>query len=159
MMRTLLSVVVASVVMAVVGAGPALARGPIGPHQHFVGLVNGASSNGVVRVVCGGPVYAGRTGPVAGGQTMSVRQVPAGRGYTGLFGSVYAWFVPQSSAVGAPPMRKFTTYGRPQAVPTRARVPCGGPGQVEFSSCPYLAPCAYGWVTDYVKVRFVDIAA
>jgi hypothetical protein len=38
-------------------------------------------------------------------------------------------------------------------------VPCGGTGQVEFSSCPYLAPCAYGWVPDYVNVRFIDIAA
>ena len=33
-----------------------------------------------------------------------------------------------------------------------------GTGRVEFSSCPYLAPCAYGWVPDYVTVQFVNIA-
>jgi hypothetical protein len=159
MVRALLSLVIASVVVPVLGAGPALAQRPIGPHQHFVGLVNGSSSSAVVHVVCGGPVYSGRTGPVAGGQTMSVRQVSAGYGYTGPFGQVYAWFVPQSSSAGAPPMLKFTTYGTPQAIPTSTQVPCGGSGQAEFSSCPYLAPCAYGWVPYYVKVQFVDIAA
>ena len=30
---------------------------------------------------------------------------------------------------------------------------------VEFSSCPYLAPCAFGWIPDYVNVQFVNIAA
>jgi len=158
-MRVLLSFVVASVVVVVVGVGPALAQRAIGPDQHFVGLVNGASSNAVVHVVCGGPIYSGRTGPVAGGQTMSVREVSASSGYTGPFSHVYAWFVPQSSSAGAPPMLKFTTYGAPQAVPTSTQVPCGGSGQVEFSSCQYLAPCAYGWVPYYVKVQFVDIAA
>jgi hypothetical protein len=46
-----------------------------------------------------------------------------------------------------------------QSIPTSIQVPCGGSGQVEFSSCPYLAPCAYGWVAEYVTVSFVDIAA
>jgi hypothetical protein len=38
-------------------------------------------------------------------------------------------------------------------------VPCSGTGKVEFSSCPYLAPCAFGWVPAYVDVTFNNIAA
>jgi hypothetical protein len=53
---------------------------------------------------------------------------------------------------------KFRRYNAPQAIPTSVKVPCDSTGQVEFSSCPYLAPCAYGWVPDYVAVQFVNIA-
>jgi hypothetical protein len=70
---------------------------------------------------------------------------------------VYAWFVP-SAGGAAPQMLKFTQYGVAQSIPTSIQVPCDGSGQVEFSSCPYLAPCAAGWVPDYVSVRFVNIA-
>jgi hypothetical protein len=121
--------------------------------------VNGSHINPSVRVICPGPIGGNRTGPVAGGQTMSVAQIAGGGGYTGLFSQIYAWFVPTSSAKGAPTMLKFVTYGTPKAIPTSIRVPCSGRGTVEFSSCPYLAPCAYGWVPDDVGVRFVDIAA
>ena len=58
----------------------------------------------------------------------------------------------------APEQLKFISYHAPQAIPTSVEVPCAGPGQVVFSSCPYLAPCAYGWVPDYVTVKFVNIA-
>jgi hypothetical protein len=81
-----------------------------------------------------------------------------GHGYTGPFAQIYAWFVPQSTATTAPAQVKFISYNAPQAIPTSVQVPCDGTGQVEFSSCPYLAPCAYGWVPDYVAVQFVNIA-
>jgi hypothetical protein len=83
--------------------------------------------------------------------------VARGNGYTSTFRQVYAWFVPASNSP-APTQLKFTRYGQPQNVPTSVRVPCGGTGRVEFSSCPYLAPCVYGWVPNYVTVRFEDIA-
>ena len=38
------------------------------------------------------------------------------------------------------------------------RVPCAGHGEVEFSSCPYLAPCPCGWVPDMVKARWENVA-
>jgi hypothetical protein len=114
----------------------------------------------VVYTVCAGPASAGRTGPVAGGQTISVVRTRRGHGYTGPFAQIYAWFVPQNTATTtAPAQLKFTSYNAPQAIPTSVQVPCDGSGQVEFSSCPYLAPCAYGWIPAYVAVQFVNIAA
>jgi hypothetical protein len=150
---------VAALISFLPGASIAAAQEPIGPGQHFIGLVNGSNTNVQVFVVCPGPVGGGRTGPVAGGQTMAVARTANGKGYTGLFSQVYAWFVPATSGGAAPPALKFTEYGQPQSIPTSFRVPCSGKGRVEFSSCPYLAPCAAGWVPDYVSVRFVDIAA
>jgi hypothetical protein len=150
---------IGAVLLFGVGVGSAAAQEPIGPNQYFLGLVNGSNNDPAVYVVCPGPVYAGRTGPVAGGQTMSVAQVASGGGYTGLFSNVNSWFVPVPATYAANPTEvKFTEYGVPQSIPTSIQVPCGGTGQVEFSSCPYLAPCAYGWVPDYVSVRFINIA-
>lgn len=143
--------------------GSAVAQQPIGPDQHFIGLVNGSNNDAAVYTVCGGPISPGRTGPVASGQTMSVAEVASGGGYTGPFSQIYAWFVPSAPspapASAAPTMLKFSTYGDPQTIPTAIRVPCYGSGQVEFSPCPYRAPCVFGWTPDIVKVRFVDIAA
>ena len=149
--------------IALAGLGPAVgsaaAQQPIGPNQHFIGLVNGSNNDPEVRVVCGGPVSPGRTGQVAGGQSMSVAHVASGGGYTGPVSQVYAWFVPSSSSSARPTQLKFIEYGVSQSIPTSIQVPCYGNGHVEFSSCPYLAPCAYGWTPDYVSVRFIDIAA
>jgi hypothetical protein len=158
--RALVAVLATAVVLVLPTAtATASAQKAIGPNQHFVGLVNGSKANAEVRVVCGGPIYSGRTGSVAGGQTMSVAKVANGGGYTGPYRAVNAWFVPASASSTPPTQLKFTAYGVPQSIPTSIQVPCGGSGQVEFSSCPYLAPCAYGWVPEYVTVSFVDIAA
>jgi hypothetical protein len=154
--RTLATVALAVTVIAI-AAAPAGA-GPIGPNQHFSGLVNGKRSSVVVTTVCAGPA-AGRTGPVAGGQTLTVVRGRGRHGYTGPFTAIYAWFVPQSGMTTAPTQLKFESYRAPQAIPTSVQVPCDGTGEVEFSSCPYLAPCASGWTPDFVEVRFVDIAA
>jgi hypothetical protein len=158
--RALVAVLVAAVVLVLPATtATAIAQKAIGPNQHFVGLVNGSKANAEVRVACGGPVYSGRTGPVVGGQNMSVARVANGGGDTGPFHAVYAWFVPASASSTPPTQLKFTAYGVPQSIPTSIQVPCDGSGQVEFSSCPYLAPCAYGWVPEYVTVSFVNIAA
>jgi hypothetical protein len=95
---------------------------------------------------------------VAAGQKMAVARDAIGAGYTGPFSQIFAWVVPPNGTTSRPPALTFTQYGVPQAIPTSWRVPCYGTGQVEFSSCPYLAPCAAGWTPDYVTVRFVDIA-
>ena len=155
--RTLATVALAVTVAAV--ATPPAGAGPIGPNQHFSGLVNGKRSSAVVTTVCAGPA-AGRTGPVAGGQTLSVVRGRGRHGDTGPFTAIYAWFVPQSggTTTTAPTQMKFESYRTPQAIPTSIQVPCDGTGEVEFSSCPYLAPCAAGWTPDVVDVRFVDIA-
>jgi hypothetical protein len=156
--RTVVAVMMAVAAFAFARVPAGAVQPPIGPNQHFAGRVNGTSTSAVVDTVCAGPISAGRTGPVAGGQTLSVVRVRRGHGYTGLFAQVYAWFVPQNAPTTAPTQVKFTSYNTPQAIPTSVTVPCDGTGQVEFSSCPYLAPCAYGWVPYYVTVRFVNIA-
>jgi hypothetical protein len=139
-------------------AAAASAGAPIKAGQHFVGLVNGKHSAPIVKTVCPGPVGPKSMGPVAGRQTMSVVHDRKGHGYTGLFHSIYAWFQPATGG-SAPTQLHFVHYSTAKAIPTSIRVPCGGTGTVVFSSCPYLAPCAAGWVTDNVKVKFEDIAA
>jgi hypothetical protein len=158
MRRTFIPVAIAAVAFAFAGA-PAGAQQPIGSHQHFAGRVNGTRNLAVVYTVCPGPAGPGRTGSIAGGQRFSVVRASGGRGYTGLFTQIYAWFVPRDAVTTTAPVQvKFTSYDAPQMIPTSVAVPCDGFGLVEFSSCPYLAPCAYGWVPDYVLVKFVNIA-
>jgi hypothetical protein len=158
MLRAFAAVAMVAAVLAAAGVAAGAQR-PIGPNQHFSGVVNGTKKSAVVYTVCGGPASAGRTGPVAGGQTLSVARARRGHGYTGPFAQIYAWFVPQSGTTAAPVQLKLTSYNAPQTIPASVQVPCDGTGQVEFSSCPYLAPCAFGWVPDYVTVHFVNIAA
>jgi hypothetical protein len=88
---------------------------------------------------------------------MSVKRVRNGGGFTGLFSHVYAWFVPAPPA-STPTQLRFTYYAKAVTIPTAIQVPCEGRGQVEFSSCPYLAPCAAGWTPYRLSVRYVDIA-
>lgn len=152
------AVAVAVATLAAVGASAALAQTPIKPMQHFAGIVNGEEGRAVVYTVCPGPASGHRTGPVEQGQTMAVAEAANGHGYTGPFSQIYSWFQP------VPPGRKpvmltFSEYGKPKHIPASVRVPCAGHGEVEFSSCPYLAPCPYGWVPDIVKVRFENVAA
>jgi len=156
--RTSVAMAFAVTALAVVSV-PAGAKQIIGPNQHFSGLVNGTRTSAVVYTVCAGPAQAGRTGPVAGGQTLAVSRAGAAHGDTGPFTQIYAWFVPQSGTTTAPKQLKFISYKVPKAIPTSVQVPCDGRGMVEFSSCPYLAPCAFGWIPDYVNVQFVNIAA
>jgi len=139
------------------GLGTASAGPPIGPGQHFVGQVNGSHRDPVVEVACPGPVRNGGTGVVVGGQTVAVARVAQGKGYTGLFGQVYAWFDPPKGSP-APTEMTIADYRTPVAIPSTITVPCGGSGVVTFSSCPYLAPCAFGWIPYTVKVTFENIA-
>jgi hypothetical protein len=166
-MRTrVLSVIVsvlASSVAVLLGSGAALAAEPIKPGQHFVGIVNGVPGSPrtvpVVYTVCAGPAAGTeRTGSVAGGQTVAVARVARGSGYTGVFSSVNVWFVQDVSAGGAPQQLTLTSYGTKLDIPTTVQVPCDGTGQVEFSSCPRFAPCAFGWLPILVTVRFVNVA-
>jgi hypothetical protein len=141
-------------------AGTAAVSAPIKPHQHFVGIVNGTRASitavPVVYTVCAGPSSPGHTGPLAGGQTLAVARVARGGGYTGPFSHVYAWFS-QDASPGGPQQVTFTSYTTMPA-PTGVQVPCDGSGQVDFSPCPSLTPCAAGWTPDIVPVRFENVA-
>jgi hypothetical protein len=151
---------VAFAVLAFAGAGGgvAVAQAPIGPHQHFAGLVNGDKGRAVVYTVCPGPASGHRVGPVKKGQTMAVAKAAHGPGDTGVFSRVYSWFEPVRAGT-KPVMLIFGRYGKTRDIPRSVRVPCTGKGKAVFSSCPYLAPCAAGFVQDIVKVRFENIAA
>ena len=151
--------VLASAVAVLCTGTAASAAAPIRPGQHFVGIVNGVrpGNAAVVRTVCAGPISPGRTGPVAGGQTLAVARVHAGGGYTGPFSQVYAWFAEDASD-GGPQQAKLASYGTPVGVPAGVRVPCDGTGEVVFSPCPHLAPCAAGWAPTSVKVQYQNIA-
>lgn len=152
-------ITVAFAVIALVGAGgaAAVAQTRIGPAQHFVGIVNGKEGSVVVETVCPGPATRHRTGPVKKGQTMAVAEAMDGPGYTGPFSQVYAWFQPPPAGT-RPVMLTFKRYGEPQGIPGSVRVPCSGTGEAVFSSCPYLAPCAFGFIPDTLKVTFENIA-
>jgi hypothetical protein len=94
---------------------------------------------------------------VAAGQTVKVVRTASGSGYTGLFSQVYFWVDPPPGGP-RPASLTFTTYGTVQTIPTSTQMPCGGSGQVTFSSCPYLAPCAAGWVPETITVTFENLA-
>ena len=139
-------------------ASPVAASAPIKPNQHFFGLVNGNKNKPVVYTVCAGPMSEGRTGPVAGGQTMSVVRSAKAT----LHGPVPAGIcMVRAGHLGHPAADAdvHARDGAPQPIPPKVQVPCDGPGQADFSSCPYLAPCAAGFVPDIVDVLFVNIAA
>ena len=123
--------------VSVSGASPVAASAPIKPNQHFFGLVNGSKNKPVVYTVCAGPMSEGRTGPVAGGQTMSVARSAKGDGYTGPFRQVYAWFVQDTS--GTPPQTlTFTRVRRASADPAEGSgsVRWAGTSRLQFLSLP-----------------------
>jgi hypothetical protein len=139
------------------GVDAASAGRPVRPGQHFIGRVNGKHRDAVVMTVCPGPSSPGQRG--AGGRRPVLLGVqgPHGPGYTGLFSQIYRWFEPDTASA-APVAATITTYGTKVPIPDGVRVPCDGTGRVQFSSCPYLAPCAFGWIPDFVDVQFVNIA-
>ena len=97
-------------------------------------------------------------GRVVGGQTLEIVRTQRGNGYTGLFSRISVWFEPLPG--GPKPVQvQFARYGVSKAIPATVLVPCAGKGRVVFSSCPYLAPCAAGWIPGYVAVRFENVAA
>ncbi|MDQ1454650.1 MAG: hypothetical protein QOH28_270 [Actinomycetota bacterium] len=53
------------IVIGAVATPAASTTTPIGPKQHYIGLVNAKPTSAVIYVVCPGPA-AGRTGPPAG---------------------------------------------------------------------------------------------
>ncbi len=146
-----------SVVAIVIGAlaTPAEATtSPVAPNQHYIGLVNTKHTGAVIYVVCPGPVVIGRTGPPAGNQTVAVRQVSSGGGYTGSFAhEIWAQFGRDLFHVVG-----FTSYNTAKPIPTSLRLPCQGTGTVTFTTCFGTLPCAANAKADTVTVTFMNIA-
>jgi hypothetical protein len=126
---------------------------PIGPHQHYDGIVNGQATKPVIYVVCPGPA-AGGTGPPAAGQTVAVHQVASGGGDTGSSAhEIWAQFGKDLFHVVA-----FQNYDTPGEIPTTLQLPCQGTGVVDFTTCFGTLPCAADAVDDLVTVTFENIA-
>jgi hypothetical protein len=155
--------VLATIVVVIATVATPAAATPIRPNQHYIGLVNAKHTNAVIYVVCPGPA-TGQTGPPAGGQTVAVRKVLSGGGYTGSsahFGGraragrreIWAQFgSDQANAVG------FTAYNVTKPIPTALRLPCQGTGTVTFTTCFGTVPCAANSKPDTVTVTFENLA-
>ena len=146
--------VVVTVVVVIATVATPAAASPIGPNQHYIGLVNGKHSGAVIYVACPGPVIPGLTSPPAGNQTVAVRRVLSGGGYTGSSAhEIWAQFgKDQVNVVG------FTAYNVAKPIPSAARFPCQGTGTVTFTTCFGTQPCAANSKPDVVTVTFENIA-
>ena len=123
---------------------------PIGPNQHFLGLVNGHHDNVTVRVLCPGP---SRTGHVISGQTLSVTRVAGGGGFTGSSGdAVFARFATNPANEGL----VFRTYDTPQDIPNSWIVPCSGTGRVVYRPVSVLSSGTSA-KPDVVTVNFLNL--
>jgi hypothetical protein len=128
---------------------------PIGPHQYFVGQVNGTATDAVIKVGCFGPVIPGETGHPQSGQSVNVLPVvPPTTGQVGYTGEsadriVVDFGVPSSAST---PVTLRSTVVR-AAIPTAILLPCSGTGQVAFVPAPTSATAR----TSFVKVTYVNV--
>lgn len=132
--------VLVTVVLAINGTVAAQSRtGTIGPHQHFVGLVNGHSTKATIVMVCTSPLSSAEMGHPLRGQTITVEPastVAGTSGYTGTSGlSVVATFVQATASAASASTVTFSEYGA-QTIPSTLLFPCSGSGTVVFSPQP-----------------------
>src|SRR6202043_3437188 len=84
LIRAGVSLAACALVASAVAGTAAAASSPIGPNQHFIGLINGKHKGAVIYTVCPGPATG--YGPPKSGQTVAVSRVAAGGGDTGSTG-------------------------------------------------------------------------
>jgi hypothetical protein len=110
----------------------------IGPHQYFIGLVNGKAADASVAMVCPLPLHLGELGhPLNGTVAVEPPSTVAGRsGDTGSRGrSVVASFVVPVPATTPTSTLTFARYGS-QPIPGTLLLPCSGSGSVVFAPGP-----------------------
>ena len=153
--RSLCNVIaVVAIAVASVATPAAASTSPIRPNQHYIGLVNGKHAGAVIYVACPGPIFPGRTGAVVGNQTVAVRHVRRGVGYTGSFAQrIWAQFGSDAIHVVG-----FTSYNVAEPIPTSLQLPCQGTGTVTFTTCFGTLPCAADTRPAVVPVTFLNIA-
>ena len=107
---------------------------PITPHQAFIGLVNGKTSDAVIAVAC--PIGS-VTGRALSGQTLEVVQPEVVRTTTGNTGAkgrrIVATVLPTPSAVAGV---TFSGFYIKEDFPTTVPVPCSGVGVIRFAPLP-----------------------
>ena len=108
---------------------------PIGPGITFSGVVDGAETNGVIKVVCPGPATQGETGHPVSGQYLEVVTAPpvsADTGYTGTAAdSIDAYILTPTGAANGPVV-VFKSFYVEEPIPTTIELPCSGTGTAAF---------------------------
>ena len=161
--RTAMFIAATALVVGTAGAGAAVvAHGKIGPHQYFVGFVNGNSGlvhHAQIRVACAGPIQPGRTTHPLAHQTLNVTRptaISTKFGFTGPRGthiSAYLGIPPAATDGGG--IATFAYYDTPKPIPTTLIVPCSGSGFITFIPFPRDPGKSRSFV---VPVDYVNIA-
>jgi hypothetical protein len=122
-------------------ASPALAGAvdpvAIGPHQYFVGVVNGQTGSAVIHMACYGPLHPGQTGHPMPGQTVEVRRAAVAAksmGYTG--GGADEIVVGAGTISSSAKSLALHYYGEVVEIPTTLTLPCYGGYDVAFVPLP-----------------------
>ncbi len=152
---------IAATVALIVGgaAAPAMADGivdpaPIAPGNPFIGEVNGAASNAVIKVSCLGPVVTQIGHPAAG---QSVKALPVTppvsslTGYTGTAANEIEVVFGTASGTVTPTILHDWAVSAP--IPAGLTFPCSGTGAVAFVPLP-TSPTARTYT---VNVTFVAV--
>jgi hypothetical protein len=128
---------------------------PVGPHQYFVGEVNGKSTLSAIEVGCIGPVTAGQTGHPVAGQFIDVMPMQSSAtndvGYTGE--SADRITVDFGEPVSSSGPIVLSSYAVRLAIPTNLDLPCSGSGEVAFNPAPTSATAR----PSLVKVTYESI--
>ena len=125
------------------GATAATDPAPVGPHQLFVGEVNGHLARADIFMACFGPIRPGQLGHPFAGQTVEVLPAPSAAETVGSTGSkanriVLNFMLPAATPppVSTVPPVVLTSYGATVAIPTSVELPCAGSGVAGFTPQP-----------------------
>ncbi len=124
---------------------------PIGPNQHFEGLVNGNTDHGIIFTEHCVKTLLGFQAQPAPGQYVSAVRDAASDGFTGNAAHEIDVNIPGSNEVVHPPV-VLHSYYVPTPIPVSMAVPCTGRNQVIFIPAPDK-----GGVAEGVNVTFEPI--
>lgn len=117
---------------------------------------NGGEADGVIQVVCPGPITHAETGHPVSGQYLEAVTTPAtsaDSGSTGTAAISIDAFILTSTGAGSAPAVVFNSFFVEEPLPTSLELPCSGSGGVAFVPEP-TSPTAR---TAAVAVTFENI--
>jgi hypothetical protein len=123
----------------------------VGPHQYFIGVIDGTDGNTAIpipiQMACVGPLRPGETGHPIGGQTLAVHQlfpptIADTLGETGNDSTIDVFFgaPPPATFHAAAKTIRFVHYDMTKGLPTSLTFPCSGTGTVWFVPIPVVPP-------------------
>jgi hypothetical protein len=117
----------------------------IGPHQFFIGSVNGHALSAAIQLGCFGPGGGTRTGHPLPGQYVAANRVHPELirpGFTGTAATAIDVSLVLSSAQGVVttyPVGTLTGYGTRLPIPVTLNLPCSASGRAVFTPTPSSA--------------------